>query len=268
MKKFLKFVGAVILVGAAGIAAVFFFTSGLVDVADEFFVAAREGDMDTAYANTSADFKRAMTQPDLARFLEQNGLDTYQEATWSFRSMEGGVGQLRGTVTAADGAIPLSLQFVKEDGTWKIQYIEKQAAGVSDTGNRPEMPEESEQVRLVRESISVFARSANAGGMTGLYRHISELWRGQTSVEELDEIFRAFIDAEQLDLTVLDRYTPQFTEAPLIDGNGVLRIKGFYPTEPDEAHFEQSYVYEGTGWKLIGFSLHIRPKGQDDGTTE
>ena len=263
MKKFLKFVGAVILVGAAGIAALFYFTGGMVEVAEGFFIDARDGNLEGAYARTSAGFRDVATPEDLEDFLRNYQLLTFREASWSSRSIDGGTGRLNGTVTTADGTVPVTLDFVKEDDDWRIQHISSPARGLSSGGvsAAQQVPDESEQVRLVREATSVFAKSVQAGSMTGLYRHASDLWRQQTTVEELNEAFRAFLDAG-LDLTVLDNYTPQFTEPAAVDSQGVLLITGFYPTEPQQFHFTQRFVREGQSWKLIGFRADIPPAQQ------
>lgn len=35
-------------------------------------------------------------------------------------------------------------------------------------------------------------------------------------------------------------------------------MKGYFPTRPDRFQFEQKYIYEGVGWKLVGFSYEIK----------
>ena len=57
---------------------------------------------------------------------------------------------------------------------------------------------------------------------------------------------------------MLDNYSPQFSSKPTIDDNGVLVIAGHYPTKPNQVYFQQKYIYEGLGWKLIGFSADIK----------
>ena len=152
--------------------------------------------------------------------------------------------------------MPLSIRFVKGDGAWKIYAIQKPRSGIQEESADLQLPSESEQVALVRESMHVFAVSINEKSVEKLHGHASSLWQRQRSVEELDKIFGAFFEVGA-DLTVLDDYSPLFDSSPSFDDNGVLVIKGYYDTEPNQLHFEQSYFFEGLRWKLIGFSASI-----------
>ena len=102
-----------------------------------------------------------------------------------------------------------------------------------------------------------FAESVNDKSMEKFHSEISGLWQRQVTIDELNAAFGGFYDAG-VDLTVLNNYSPRFNSRPSIDENGVLVIAGHYPTEPNQVYFEQSYVYEGLGWKLIGFKINIK----------
>lgn len=257
MRTFLKVLAGIVVIIVLGIFAVMFFTADLVQVADDFLIAAREGRMRDAYALTSADFKASTSQERLAAFLKRQGLLGYREASWSSRSIEGGRGALQGTVSTDSGAIPISMGFVKDATGWKIYAIEKPAAGLQTSQGAPSLPDASEQVRLVRDSMRAFGDSVAEGSMVGFRDHVSELWKDQVTAAELDDAFRSVIEARPR-LAALKDLTPQFTEPPSIDERGVLSIKGVYPTQPEEVIFEQDYVREGLDWKLIGFSIHFR----------
>jgi hypothetical protein len=93
--------------------------------------------------------------------------------------------------------------------------------------------------------------------MANFRNHVSSLWRAQYSVADLDRAFGEFYQAG-VDLTVLENFAPRFTSGPRLDEQGVLVVSGNYPTRPVRYHFEHRYVYEGSGWKLIGYSGNIK----------
>lgn len=258
MKKLVKILVTVVGVIALGLGAVFYFTSDMVSIADDFFSSARDGDIATAYSLLSEDFQATTTQAELSAFLENNRLVNYQDANWHDRSINGGRGELTGSVTTSSGGVvPISISFVKGADSWKIYSIQKPASGLQTESAPIQMPAEPEQVELVRSAIRVFAESINQGSMQGFYDHSSNLWQRQTTVEELDQAFVEFYNLGA-DLTFLDEYSPVFDPLPLLNDDGVLVLSGYYQTTPNQFYFEQKYVYEGLGWKLIGFSSDIR----------
>ncbi|MGB5706312.1 MAG: hypothetical protein WBM41_05740 [Arenicellales bacterium] len=258
MKTTLKILLGVMIVVVVGIGSVFYFTKDMVDASDGFFTAIKNKDLDKAYSWLSEDFKTSTSIADLKYFVEINGLGNYQQASWSSRSIEVGQGEISGSVITESGnAVPLTVKFVKGKDGWKIYSIRKPSAGLQSNTNAVRMPDEREAVSLIRESISHFALSVNQKSMQAFHDHIASIWQQQFSVDDLDHAYKAFYDAN-IDLTVLDELTPQFTISPELDQNGVLLITGLYPTRPSQVNFEQKYVYEGLSWKLVGFSANIK----------
>ncbi len=54
---------------------------------------------------------------------------------------------------------------------------------------------------------------------------------------------------------VLDSLQPALSAADF-NSSGALVLKGTYATTPHPVRFEQSFVYEGVDWKLVGLSMH------------
>jgi len=227
-------------------------------VADEFLSAARDHDMAKAYSYLSDDFKQNTSEAELESYLDREGLTRFSQASWSNRSISGSRGTLSGSLTTeSGGAIPLTLEFVKGEQGWKIFAIKKPAAGIQQETSSLSPPPEAELVRLVDETMREFALSVNEKSMARLYEYISDLWRQQTSVEDLNGVFDAFYGAG-IDLTVLSKFSPIFATAPSVNPQGVLEVSGHYPTKPNQVYFEQKYVYEGLGWKLIGITVTVK----------
>lgn len=258
MNTFFKILAALAAVVALAVGAIFYFTADMVSSAEGFFTAIKRNNLDEAYGYLSEDFRTNTSKAELGHFLGANGIDDIRQADWQSRSVNGGRGKLTGSVTTENnGVVPLSLSFVKSRDGWKIYSIEKPASGIRTESGAQEMPSERQQVRLVSESMHVFAESLNDGNMIRFHSHVSGLWQQQFSPENFEESFAPFF-GKGLDLTVLKDLSPQFTTRPMINDEGVLIIKGQYPTKPKKVFFEQKYIYEGLGWKLVGFSADIK----------
>lgn len=258
MNKFAKIFLGIIGVIALAFAAIFYFTAGMVGAADEFFVAVKDKEIDTAYSYLSDDFKASTSQSELIAFMEKNQLDNFQEANWQSRSINGGRGDLVGSITTSTGGVvPITVSFVKGQDGWKIYAIRKPSSGLQVESPDLQLPSEEEQVQLVRGSMHAFAVSVNEGSMAKFHGHTSNLWQQQFSIDDLDQAFGAFYELGA-DLTVLDNYSPRFDSIASFDEDGFLLIAGHYPTKPNQLQFEQKYIFEGLGWKLAGFSANIK----------
>ncbi|MBT5016248.1 hypothetical protein HN748_05315 [Candidatus Peregrinibacteria bacterium] len=125
MRKVLIAIGGLGFIIGGCVVLVFTLTAGLPAAADDFFMTAAQGDMQAAYDQTSVGFKEEVTLLQMVDFLDYTGLDGYESASWYNRSFENDIGYLEGTVTTTEGqAIPLFIDLLKEQDTWKIYYME------------------------------------------------------------------------------------------------------------------------------------------------
>lgn len=271
MKMFLKiFIGFFVLIGL-GVASIFYFTSDMVSSTDEFFAMVGANEVDSAYQGLSSAFKAETTLEQLNAFLSASGLSKFKEASWNSRSIKNGLGTLEGSVTTTDGAtIPLEIQLVKEDGSWKIQHLSRKAAGVStEKGSATEskteaapvasktVPSNDELVSMVRATMREFGKSIDGKSMESFHGYISNLWRSQYTVEKLEESYGKLYKMGAK-WSSLENMSPVFEAEPVIDERGVLIVKGHYPTNPDTLTFAQKYIKEGLDWKLFGLHVNLR----------
>lgn len=258
MKTLLKVVLGIVAVFILAISAVFYFTAGMADAADEFFLAIKRQDIAAARSYLSEDFKASTDEDQLREFLTRGALLGFKETTWSNRQISGGRGELDGEViTESGGVVPLKLMFVKENDAWKIYGIQKPTAGLQTEQTSPSIPAPRDQQALVKQSMRDFAISVNAKDMTHFHRTVSQLMQRQFSAQKLDEGFRAVVDSG-MDLTVLDRFEPVVEPVAALGENGELILTGHFPTQPKQVHFEQSFTYEGIGWKLFAFRINVK----------
>ena len=85
---------------------------------------------------------------------------------------------------------------------------------------------------------------------------ISQLWQEQFTTAKLDEVFGQ-VYGWGIDFTTLDNLEPIIEPVSALGEHGELVLKGYFPTTPDQLHFEHKYIYDSIGWRLLGFNFHI-----------
>ena len=257
MSRGVKIGIAIVVIIAAGIASVFLLTSGIEKRADAFFNAVKRHDIAKAHTYLSEDFKASTDESSLKEFLSKGAILNFKSASWSNRQISGNRGQLDGSITTeSGGVVPLKLNFVKENGEWKIYSIQKPVAGMQATESSPSAPSQSEQAALVKQSMHDFLVSVRQKEMSHFHSTLSRMWQKQVSTEELNAVFINVIDSGA-NWPAVDTLDPVLSPVMKMDENEVLTLNGHYPTNP-VLKFEMKYVYEGVAWKLIGFSLEAK----------
>ncbi|MCK5727300.1 MAG: hypothetical protein KAH22_10790 [Thiotrichaceae bacterium] len=259
MKTFFKVLASIIGICAIIFVAILFMTSGITKVTDKFFSSVKANDYDTAYTYLANDFKKNITKEKLKEYLTQHSLNHYKTARWNSRSIRNGRGKLVGSITTNEGSvIPLLLSFIKEDDQWKIYSIERESSGmiIKKVQTKTNLPSEDEQVKLVSESMHIFAMAVKEQDMSILHKGVSNLWRKQNTVEQFEGHFKGFYQLKG-GLLVLDKMSPRFSEKASINSDGLLILKGSYMSKPGQVNFAYKYVHEGLSWKLLGININI-----------
>lgn len=258
MKTWIKVLLGIVGTIALLIMGISYFTSGATKAGDDFFAAVGSGDIERAYSTLSNDFRAGTSKADLVAYLVANGMDKVTDTSWSERSVNGVGGSLTGTLTTADGgSIPVEIDLIKEQDQWKIFSIRRTAAPAGANNVAKGLSGERQQVALVTESMATFVDATAKQDMTELHNHISRLWADQIDVAALDEAYKSFFELGS-NLQVIKTLAPVFDGSATLSDEGVMEIKGYYPTNPNRFHFDLKYIYEGTGWKLVGFSSEIK----------
>ena len=130
-KKWPKILGGVVAFIILAIGLAFYFTAGMVGVVEKQLDLLRQGDIKGAYALTSKDFQKATSLERFTAFVKNYpSLSQNQGHTFTTRSIENNIGTVKGTLTAKDGAVtPVKFQLVKEQGEWRILFIEVRPTG-------------------------------------------------------------------------------------------------------------------------------------------
>jgi hypothetical protein len=243
--------GGLLLFGKGGVSA----------GAEPFLQAIAARDFVGASNLRSKRFRDAVPQADFERFLSESKVGLYASGRWSAWRIANGVGTIEGEITTATGeSRPLRIVMVKEDGQWRIDAIQPLRAGVASDEPEAALPTPIDAVTLVRNSTADFARSVMAADFAGLHRAAAPELQQQFSAAQLTSQFQAFID-NRIDLTPLEAVPPNLSAEPAIDGDGILRLVGYYPAEGGKVDFDYRYVYRYTGWRLISIQVNAVPDG-------
>jgi len=89
--------------------------------------------------------------------------------------------------------------------------------------------------------VAISAADGNAKDFSEFHKYVAVLWQRQVTAEKLAQVFKPFTDSN-LNLLPLDNYSPVFDGTPSINEDGVLVIKGHYPTKPSKVLFQLKYV--------------------------
>lgn len=167
-----------------------------------------------------------------------------------------GVLTLKGNYPAEPNKVTFRLRYLYEKSAWKILGIKVEA--MPETAK---MPTDTELKELVRDSLLAVNNAVQEESFDDFYPEIATLWQDQTTPEKLQENFQSFID-KKIDIGAIAKAKPTFEGQPAINSDGVLVVKGTYPTKPSKFSFQLKYIYEDTEWKLLG--IHIDLKNDPD----
>jgi hypothetical protein len=176
-----------------------------------------------------------------------------------------GVLVIKGSYPTQPSKTLFQLKYVFEDESWKLIGINVEVKPTADKADK--VPTNKELKTLALDSLLLFNVAIQTKSFEDFYGHISKIWQKQITPEKLLNVFHSFID-QKINIALIVREEPDFDGTPAINDEGVLVIKGSYPTQPSKVFFELKYVAEGENWKLIGINVQVKPTAEkaDKGT--
>lgn len=260
LKKILIALGVLVVLAAGLVWFVFNKTSGMSDAADAFFGHLKAGKYAEAHAMTSKQFKNATSVEDLGGFAKQYGLEKYKESSFSSRGIENGIGYLEGKLDLSDGSnLPIRIEFIDENG-WKIQLVTPKT-GIGASSETPKerqgVPSDGEVTQLVQLAMARLGEAIAARDFSNFYAYISEMWRSQTTKEDLLKAFNEFIEKE-IDLRATHEAEMMLSAKPTIDLQNALNIDAEWATKPVRTVGNFRFIKESSQWGLIGISVNTK----------
>jgi len=110
---------------------------------------------------------------------------------------------------------------------------------------------------LVKVSLLSLNDASVTGNYTVFHAKLSKPFRDKYSPEQLAEIFKSFAD-KHVDYDIVAAFTPIYDPAPVVDDKGKLLVKGFFPTDPRQVHFDLEFIPSDGEWKLLGVSVNVK----------
>jgi hypothetical protein len=107
---------------------------------------------------------------------------------------------------------------------------------------------------LIRSTLLTLNDANRTGNYTVLRDLASPDFQSKNSAADLSEIFTD-LRRRHFDLFSVALAAPQLTVAPAVDGNGMLRLTGLFPTRPLQINFDLLFQSVGGQWRLFGISV-------------
>lgn len=220
--------------------------------ADDFFALIQKGEISGAYQSTSDQFKNVVTEAQFNTLLQNHSIaNNFDGISWNSVSVNPNRADLKGALKMKENkTVLIEALLVKENDQWKIMNVAIQGENsVSKT-----LPSDADLVKLANDTMMSFASAINTNDFSILYRSAAKMWQNQTTVEDMKDHFKVFIDND-VDLSVLQGVDPVFSEKPSFDSGGVLNLKGYYLYPGSQIIFNFEYIYEYPDWKLSGIGV-------------
>ena len=126
-------------------------------------------------------------------------------------------------------------------------------------GETPKLPPDKELKALAFDSLFAFNKAVQEKSFAQFHQErLSPQFRKQFPLEKFTAAFQVFID-KGYDISNIAKSEPVFDVPPAIDSDGLLVLKGHYPTRPNKVTFKLTYIYESSAWKLLGINVQAIP---------
>lgn len=112
---------------------------------------------------------------------------------------------------------------------------------------------------LIRTTLIALDQANKTGNYTVLRDLGAPAFQANTAAA-LAEIFAA-LRREKLDLSGVAVIDPQLSVLPEIEPNGLMHMRGFFPSAPTQINFDLTYAPVGGQWRLLGLSVGLGQAG-------
>lgn len=121
---------------------------------------------------------------------------------------------------------------------------------------RPVTPPPDQLLGLIRTTIIALDQANQTGNYTVLRDLAAPDFRNGNDASRLGAIFQVLRE-QAVDLTPLLQITPELSEPPLVNANGLLRLIGYFPTEPLRVNFDLSFQMPEARWRAYTISVYL-----------
>jgi hypothetical protein len=120
------------------------------------------------------------------------------------------------------------------------------------------MPSGEQIVLLIRTSLLTLNDALKTGNFTVLRDIGAPGFREANTAARLSDTF-ANLRTQGVDLSAVAVLAPQIVQAPTLQANNMLHVKGFFPGQPVQINFELLFVPTAGQWRLFGLAAAAVP---------
>jgi hypothetical protein len=128
----------------------------------------------------------------------------------------------------------------------------------ADLGPRLPMPSDDVLVMLIMSSVTALNQANATGNYSVLHDMAAPAFQNANSVERLAQIFSELRN-RHLDLGPVLLFQPKLFLKPEMNGQGLIRIVGFFPTSPERVNFDLIFQPVQSRWRLFGIAVNTSP---------
>ena len=118
------------------------------------------------------------------------------------------------------------------------------------------MPAPEEMLGLIRTTINALNQANQTGNYTVLRDLAAPDFRNANDASRLGLIFQVLRE-QAIDLSPLLQISPEVSETPAINPQGLLRLAGFFPTQPLRVNFDMSFQLVESHWRPYTISVYM-----------
>ena len=118
------------------------------------------------------------------------------------------------------------------------------------------MPAADEMLGLIRTTIIALNQANQTGNYTVLRDLAAPDFRNANDASRLGLIFQVLRE-QAIDLSPLLQISPEVSETPAFNAQGLLRLAGFFPTQPLRVNFDMSFQLIESPWRPYTISVFM-----------
>jgi hypothetical protein len=124
------------------------------------------------------------------------------------------------------------------------------------------LPSENRQKKMAGNTMDDFTQAVRKQNFDDFYDSISNTLKLQVTSARLYGAFKGFEKVKAM--KQWGQHAPILEKGICIDKDGILKLNGHYPTQPEATTFRLSYIQEQTDWKLLGIHVAMKKMSPDD----
>jgi hypothetical protein len=119
------------------------------------------------------------------------------------------------------------------------------------------IPSGNELKTLVLDSLLLFNDAVQTKSFKAFHAKLGTAWKEDTTPGKLKEIYHEFLD-RHVDIADIAEVDPTFDDAPALNEDGWLVVKGSYALKGSDALFTVKYEKEQESWNLVYLAIETK----------